>query len=120
MTDDEIIKALEYCGSGYGNCYSCPYDSGSCITTEGESLLLKSALDLINRQKADIEQLKKDLMMCKLEKEMMYQVADEIKSVAIKDFAEQLKKRFYLFNGRCVVDVPQIDNLVKEITEVEK
>lgn len=114
MTDDEIVKALECCRDD--TCVSCP------ICTEGlcNGGLHKNTLDLINRQKADIEQLKKDLMMCKLEKEMMYQVADEIKSVAIKDFAEQLKKRFYLFNGRCVVDVPQIDNLVKEITEVEK
>lgn len=38
---------------------------------------------------------------------------------AIKEFAEKLKKRFYLSAGRCVVDVYHIDNLVKEMAEVE-
>ena len=43
-----------------------------------------------------------------------------LKSEAIKEFAEKLKKRFYLCAGRCVVDVYHIDNLVKEMTEVQE
>ena len=55
MTDNEIIKGLEICG-GYGNypdCEDCPYyDNRNC--RYGKSLI-KDALDLINRQKAEIE-----------------------------------------------------------------
>lgn len=45
---------------------------------------------------------------------------NKIKLEAIKEFAEKLKKRFYLSAGRCVVDVYHIDNLVKEMTEADK
>lgn len=120
MTDNEIIKALECCLAKENceaiSCEKCPLEK----QYECRDIMFHQTLDLINRQKTEIERLAKELMKCKLEKEMMYQVAEEIKVIAIKEFAEQLKKRFYLFNGRCVVDVPQIDNLVKEITEVEK
>ena len=137
MTDDEIIKALECCGSGYGNCYSCPYDAESCITTEGESLLLKSALDLINRQKAEIESLKHR----KTELQIRNQELQHEKSEAIKEFVEKLKERlnnleYHENSDRKTVTktelynvvnwimhevVPdEIDNLVKEMTEVQK
>lgn len=52
MTDNEIIKALECC-SYYDVCLNCPCFSFCGCTPE----LLESALDLINRQKAEIERL---------------------------------------------------------------
>ena len=56
MTDNEIIKALERCSTNY-NCGDCPYyfDAENCPDP-----LMNDALDLINRQKAEIERLKKD------------------------------------------------------------
>ena len=122
MTDNEIIKALECCGSGHGNCNDCPYDVETCITTEGKIFLMKDALDLINRQKAEIERLEKDFMKCKLEKEMIHQVATEIQTVAIKDFAERLKRKYESVDGQYIDRVlnTDIDNLVKEMTEVEE
>ncbi len=60
MTDNEIIKALECCGSnGWGEedirpCDNCPMQE--CEDCEVE--LPDYALNLINRQKAEIEQLK--------------------------------------------------------------
>ena len=44
----------------------------------------------------------------------------KLQSEAIKEFAEKLKKRFYLSAGRCVVNVYDIDNLVEEMTEADK
>ena len=55
MNDEEIIKALECC-SVRGNCDGCPCDKEwgkSCI-----SIGMKNALELINRQKAEIERLR--------------------------------------------------------------
>ena len=57
MTDNEIIKALECCASVDDGCLTdCPLYDGddSCFST-----LLKPTLDLINRQKAEIERLNK-------------------------------------------------------------
>ena len=54
MTDNEIIKALECCRDG--DCKSCTFDE--CTT----GLLDKGiALDLINRQKAEIEKLEAEV-----------------------------------------------------------
>ena len=55
MTDNEIIKALEQCGKG--KCVGCPCinDSENCLST-----LTTNALTLINRQKEEIERLKKE------------------------------------------------------------
>ena len=53
MTDNEIIKALECCcGTAHDSCRDCPYDDTGC-----EDKLEKDALDLINRQKAEIAEL---------------------------------------------------------------
>lgn len=58
MKDNEIIKALECCNRN-GSCSKCPYDR---IRFESErdcaSEMTADALDLINRQKAEIERLK--------------------------------------------------------------
>ena len=57
MTDKEIIKALECCGFEYGNlCSVCPkYEKDNDFCQEE---LHNYAIDLINRQKAEIEKLK--------------------------------------------------------------
>lgn len=50
MTDNEIIKALECCIND--DCDNCPDTFGNC-----EHNAMRNALDLINRQKAEIERL---------------------------------------------------------------
>lgn len=56
MTDKEIIKALEVCMYGH-ECEGCPYiGKGLC-----SDKMKTDALDLINRQQAEIERLKKQL-----------------------------------------------------------
>lgn len=61
-----------------------------------------------------------ELQEVKKENERLLQKLQQAKSEAIKEFAEQLIKRSYLLNGRFVVDVAQINNLVKVRTEVSE
>lgn len=99
MTDNEIIKALECCVNNQ-YCWLCVLKDreDDCYN------ILKSAFDLINRQKADIE---------------------TAKAKAIREFAEEHKKimRGFLYNDStdflmkwCEYET-NTDNLVKEMTE---
>ena len=59
MTDDEIMKALELCANRtIHSCKSCPCNSSGCACNEK---LNGGALDLINRQNAEIDRLKNEL-----------------------------------------------------------
>lgn len=137
MTDNEIIKSMQCVIGNDVNCSECTYQKKlpfpSC-----RRMCAKNALDLINRQKAENERLEKELMKCKLEKEMLYQTVEEIKSEAIKEFAERLKARGALFDSddvdyvedeghllgntlvKLYVSEKTINNLVKEMTEVNE
>ena len=113
LTPEEIIEALERISQYSG-------------FTDDVSNTLLSALDLINRQQAEIERLEKELSIAtnhitRLENqiERLLPMLKTKRTEAIKEFAEKLKKRFYLCAGRCVVDVYHIDNLVKEMVGEE-
>ena len=73
MTDNEIIKALECCllsnKQQVEQCAECPMDETPC--TVCQNLLAYHALDLINRQKAEIERLK-DLIINNDEENLSY------------------------------------------------
>lgn len=56
MTDKEIIKALECCRNGL--CTECPRLNTPAHILLCKEQLICEALDLINRQNAEIEQLK--------------------------------------------------------------
>ena len=122
LSDNEIIKALPKILYGGHGCTNCRYG-----VTKGDErcglkgcIIARNALDLINRQKAEIEFLKQDALT-----PVVTKIGDEIarrqkiKAEAIKEFAERLKKAG--FNGMDVV-IPEevvfiddIDNLVKEM-----
>lgn len=57
MTDKEIIRALECCISP--ECENCPYDGDDLLRPCNHNLM-KDALDLINRQQAELDDLKRD------------------------------------------------------------
>ena len=57
MTDNKIIKALEHCGIEC-KCSGCPLDDSEFVSNCIDKLC-KNALNLINRQKAEIERLEK-------------------------------------------------------------
>ena len=104
MTDEQIIKAYERCftlGFDESTCYECPFYTATAKCTED---LRDSAFDLIKRLKA------------KNEREI-----NQIKSEAVKEFAEKLKRYSFAdnlsLNGKETVYVEDIDNLVKEMEE---
>lgn len=139
MTDEQIIKAVGICRTPY-TCMGCPYHGlfiAGCVCA-----LMKDVFDLINRQKAEIERLKKENTILSKNADTAFQdgldenrdlfkkeVEPEIRNEAIKEFAERLKDDIRLdeeckYNCiSCCYDckefVPQIDNLVKEMTEAK-
>ena len=117
MTDNEIIKALKCC-NGY-DCETCRALKYCDYMHPGA--LARASLDLINRQKAEIESLKHR----KTELQIRNQELQHEKSEAIKEFADSVKQelRFYYHNQENVrvrSIINHIDNLVKEMTEVEE
>jgi hypothetical protein len=119
MTDEMIIKVLECCKAG--DCDNCPFYGRK---EDCEVELPEEALNLINRQKAEIERYRKEHKefcirlgnLHSLELKVMDR-ADEIKSEAIKEFAERLKEKAGrgFWNELAFVDVDDIDNLVEEM-----
>jgi hypothetical protein len=113
MTDNDIIKALELCIDDECRCGECPYfgiasDGVSCGKEHGIDML-----NLINRQKAEIERLRYNL------KAVLDERADH--SEAIKEFAKRLNENCYRNGyGEGIIFDYEIDNLVKEMTEDQK
>lgn len=100
-TDEEIIKALEYCNADRNECDKCVLKR-KCESNPFYSPVAEYALDLINRQKAEIERLKK-CPKCVYEYDgevteycvqgpcSNFKTVEQIKSEAYKEFAERLK-----------------------------
>lgn len=66
MKEEEIIKALECCAKSKtnGDCeaLNCPcFKNGTCIFVDDDYGLQNLAFDLIKRQKAEIERLRRHL-----------------------------------------------------------
>ena len=86
FTDEEIIKALECCSEPAGKCCceECPlhHRDDSCTTA-----LIKKAVELVNRQKAEIEILirKKESL-----RDEIYELQSEV---------ERLKEFEYMYNS---------------------
>lgn len=78
---------------------------------------------LINRQKAEIERLKKrNTLLLKKKCKDINTARKIIKSEAIKEFVKRLKEKLQWdveFTDKLVFE-SDIDNLVKEMTEVQK
>ena len=147
LTDNEIIKALECCSkaANFNDCekLQCPlYRECKIGHKSMEETIIPYALDLINRQKAEIERLTYELecLLChatgnKLSEhtyplgtmencvdEYIDECCEEAKAEAYKEFAERLKaKSVSLYkNGEEIVSaIPitkeDVDNLVKEM-----
>lgn len=113
LTDNEIIKALKCCADhdNIDACDDCPCLKGKCISTT------PYVLDLINRQKAEIES-KNDLIH--RQSDVISEQKEKIESIyaeAVKEFAERLKEMAWhgMWEATNHVDVDDIDYLVKEM-----
>ena len=113
MTDNEIIKALEIHINEFNK-------TGISVDN---NRLDKLTLELINRQKAEIEKLKGSTIVSNIMESQ--RIKREAKSEAIKEFAERLKNKIKTEcnpYGKPTFDydtslaiMRYIDNLVKEI-----
>ena len=96
MTDAEIISALKiHSNDQFDNCEGCPYLQGDeCTGYAVHSQPFRDVLDLINRQKAEIE--KKTTQCERLEiymDELVNQKLNHSKSEAIKEFERKSENR---------------------------
>ena len=120
MTDEQIIKALECCITN--DCAKCKaYDETNGEIVDCLHTICRNALDLINRQKEEIDELRKRIVFWR--EDLNYQPEAE-RAKAIKEFAERVKDKI---PKRCKMDgidtvnvYIYIDNLVKEMTEPVK
>lgn len=115
MTDNEIINALECCMGCL--CTECPYydESADLEDRDCMGVLVVNALKLINRQKAEINRLKKydeerDIRL-------HARLTATARAEAIKEFAEKLKEHYFWNLERAAIFEEDIDNFVKEMTE---
>ena len=139
MTDNEIIKALECCTQQVG-CKGCPLVISNEMKYHGgyacAEKLRKSSLDLINRQKAEIEKLERieaigtktietqNAEIERLQNERIERIREltrvvydkeiaKAKVEAIKEFAERVKGECE--GGWLEIEESVFDNLVKEM-----
>ena len=109
MTDNEIIKALECFALDYDfsetQCIGCAFEHEFC-TVNMSVEIARPALEIINRQKAEIERLQKHNT----------KMAHKHYCDGIKEFAERLKaKADDKLPCENSVDEVDIDSLVKEM-----
>lgn len=125
FTDEEIIEALDLCTQQNGSipCYDCPCwndDEQEC-----KGIDYTATLDLIKRQKAEIEKLNKKV------EELSDVLSDtikirysEAKVEAYKEFAERLKRSTVMaVMGNKIYAVTTskgVDNLLKEMVGEEE
>lgn len=108
MTDEQIKKALKYCQDTEGDsCQLCEYlDVPGC-----QMELSKDALDLINRQQAEIEEHKAERKI--MLEEDVYSLADQVieqqaeieklNYILIRDNQRQTEKEQK--DGNCILDL---------------
>ena len=130
MTDNDIIKALNYCCGNIKNnddecqedmCYQvCMPESRDEGIRWCRQWLMKDALDLINRQKAEIESLKIFRGYAEKRANDYRTMRDKYlnaKSEAYKEFAKLLRRQSF---DRLYVSVDEINNLLKEMAGEDK
>lgn len=142
MTDNEIIKTLGCCIKDNEDCWDCPLQN----KWDCHNALKNNALELINRQKTEIEEYKKANILIAQQRDGRDKDIAELEAAietletnnhslcmtlanrarteraeAIKEFAERLKEKsqrypYYEYGLVRAVPTDEIDNLVKEMT----
>ena len=117
MTDKEIKSAMEACLNRTDRCVCTIEDCPYAWEDECSIDLWKDALDLIDRQQAEIDRLNTKVFGMEFEVAMYKAISESSKSKAIKEFAEKLKDVFVTIDGtfECWEIEEHIDNIVKEM-----
>lgn len=143
MTDEQIVKALECCIESNipEACNKCPLKRDNGNISECLEQKEKLSLDLIKRQKEEIEESKtkierlkqiideQDKEIIKLQKRIIFWREDlnyqpeKIKSEAIWEFAERLKNKIW-YNPACnryrTITPDDIYDLARKMMEVQE
>lgn len=129
MTDNEIIsidEAIRHCYETYFErddlCRKCRKEHKQLAKWLEE---LKESCNTINRQVAEIEELKTENERLKTQNTSLLKKKCKdintarkiIKAEAIKDFAKRLKEKFGIADCIVTVDNNDLDGFVKEMTE---
>ena len=93
FTDEEIIRTYEWCiGCTSDRCRECTMDEEGFCEEELQDLVL----DLINRQKAEIEKLKGSTIVSNIMESQ--RIKREAKAEAYKEFASKVKQELMPYN----------------------
>ena len=92
LTDKEIISSLEVIATT-GNCEECEIRNCKWGTCNCSQITANVALDLINRQKAEIERLKKEVSVARDAYISIQDRYEHTKTEAYKEFAKRLKNK---------------------------
>lgn len=124
FTDEEIKSSLEVIATTR-NCNECKIRNCKWGTCNCSQITANAALDLINRQKAEIEKLKGSTIVSNIMESK--RIKREAKAEAYKEFAEKIKKSikenvdeaWHRDDGNGIYDaeyvLDDIDNLLKEM-----
>ena len=116
VTDEEIKSSLEVIATTR-NCNECKIRNCKWGTCNCSQITANAALDLINRQKAEIEKLKGSTIVSNIMESQ--RIKREAKAEAYKEFAERLNEEAQIadcFDSyNMVVGTHFIDNLLKEM-----
>ena len=107
FTDEEIIKALEVCLEG-DNCKECPINPNQGNYGYCTGLAMKEALNLINRQKAEVA--------------YWMDAAANAKTEAVGAFAERIKKYYASLGGETAAAGVEyhVDQIAREVLAREE
>ena len=118
MTDNEIIKALKLCMSEHMGCEDgCPYDTKKLTYSQCKLELSKDSIDLINRQRAEIERLRCSAIRNGKQIGSLIHHLEQSKSEAYREFAERLHQKCAVERGFAVMADDAIERTYKELTE---
>ena len=121
FTDEEIKSSLEVIATTR-NCNECKIRNCKWGTCNCSQITANAALDLINRQEAEIEKLKGSTIVSNIMESQ--RIKREAKAEAYKEFAERLNEEAQIadcFDSyNMVVGTHFIDNLLKEMVGEEE
>ena len=116
LTDEEVVKALECCKDCSIN---LNFEIVQKIEDKNKEIL--ELIDIINRQKVEIERLKKEVSVPRDAYISIQDRYEHTKAEAYKEFAERLKENTITkFDWNEYVEIEEVDNLLKEMVGEEK
>ena len=138
LTDEEIIKRLEYMRKNADEGYMAHLENGGEVDKNEEEYIdiLCGTLDLINCLQSENKRLGKEVNLVSIQFQDLQERTNEVKAEAYKEFAERLKNEiisdtaygcdtsqhtgYYDYQIK-IGDIPEyIDNLLKEMVGEEE